>query len=214
MKGWVGWVTLLLLGGLLSACEGDSGRIGGPDLATAADLRDDGLPDGHGDHPHDHDAAHEPADGADGAADLHGDQPHTHDVAQAPADAAHTAEDGDEGSPHSHDAGAGPDTRRADLAAPAGDADGSGSGCLGTVYPDLAVIDPDDPSYADGDHTAEEVRAMFAVERADDTQTYRAYRAAHTWPDLIECAFCACGCATGLGHVSALDCFKDLHGFT
>ena len=85
---------------------------------------------------------------------------------------------------------------------------------LGSSYLDLGVIDPDDPSFEDGDWAEEDVRDAFADARDHDSKTYRAYRAAREHAGLLECAFCSCGCAASDGHLSALDCFKDMHGFT
>ncbi|MGZ3424204.1 MAG: hypothetical protein ACXWUG_21485 [Polyangiales bacterium] len=84
--------------------------------------------------------------------------------------------------------------------------------CFGTGLPDSVLIDPDDPHFSDEGHTEEQVKAMFADAKAKDTAAYRAYRAARANADVLPCAFCACGCATA-GHRSAIDCYKDLHGF-
>ncbi len=86
--------------------------------------------------------------------------------------------------------------------------------CLESVYPDQSVIDPDDPRFEDDAHTLEEVQVMFASARQDSSDAYWAYKAAYDHSDLIQCAFCSCGCAITSGHLSAIDCFKDLHGFT
>jgi hypothetical protein len=85
---------------------------------------------------------------------------------------------------------------------------------LGTVYPSQQVIDPDNPVYQDASVTQAEVTEMFAQAKAEDTSAYRAYRAARDFVEYMECPFCACGCAAGSGHLSAIDCFKDTHGFT
>ena len=82
-----------------------------------------------------------------------------------------------------------------------------------TMYPELTVIDPDDPTYSDATWTNEEVRAEFAAARDGDTDAYRAYRTAHARPDLMYCGFCPCGCSASIGHESGIDCFKDMHGF-
>ena len=85
---------------------------------------------------------------------------------------------------------------------------------LGTMDPDAPLIDPDAPVFSDASWTQEEVEAAFAAAREEDSTAYRAYRAAGAWPDHLSCAWCACGCAAADGHQSALDCFKDMHGFT
>lgn len=86
--------------------------------------------------------------------------------------------------------------------------------CLGTVYPDSGPIDPDNPVYENEYYTQEQVTKMFAQAKADNTKVYRAYLAGLLYPDLLECAFCYCGCASpSFNHVSAVDCFKDMHGF-
>jgi len=86
---------------------------------------------------------------------------------------------------------------------------------LGTIYPTAGVIDPDNPVYSGSDYSQAEVTAAFDEARADDSMAYRAYKAAYTWPDVMECAFCSCGCADmSIDHQSAVDCFKDMHGFT
>lgn len=86
--------------------------------------------------------------------------------------------------------------------------------CLGSVYPDQGPIDPDSPVYSDQYYTQEQVTKMFAQAKADNTKAYQAYLAGYKYPDLLECAFCYCGCASPPAeHVSALDCFKDIHGF-
>ncbi len=86
---------------------------------------------------------------------------------------------------------------------------------LGTIYPGVPVIDPDAPVYSDADWTQEEVEAAFAAAKAEDNIYYRGYLAADKYPDLLECAFCSCGCAkASIHHRSDVDCFKDMHGFT
>lgn len=84
--------------------------------------------------------------------------------------------------------------------------------CLGSFQPAWPVIDPDAPVFTDAAHTQAQVETMFADARARDTAAYRAYRAARDLGDRLTCAYCACGCAVD-GHLSAQDCFKDLHGF-
>lgn len=84
---------------------------------------------------------------------------------------------------------------------------------LGTLYPDRAVIDPDNPDYEEEFHSKAEVTQMFAKAKADNTKAYRGYIAAKKYPDLLLCAFCPCGCGDNPGHLSAVDCFKDFHGF-
>jgi hypothetical protein len=87
---------------------------------------------------------------------------------------------------------------------------------LGTIYPNEPLIDPDNPDYEDGSWTTQQVIDAFADAKAQDTQAYRAYRAAFQYSQFLECAFCSCGCdAPSLGnHLSSMDCFKDMHGFT
>jgi hypothetical protein len=86
--------------------------------------------------------------------------------------------------------------------------------CLGTVYPDSGPFDPDNPIYEDEYYTQEQVTKMFAQAKEDNTKAYRAYLAAYLYPELLECAFCYCGCSEPpTNHISALDCFKDIHGF-
>ena len=85
---------------------------------------------------------------------------------------------------------------------------------LGSEHPDREVIDPDDPDYEDSNWTADQVQDAFAEARAEDDDAYRAYAAARDHADLLECPFCDCGCGPGNGHLSAVDCFKGMHGFT
>ena len=87
------------------------------------------------------------------------------------------------------------------------------SDCLGSIYPDRGVINPDDPQYEDNIYTFEQVRQMFAQAKQENSRAYRAYKAAYTYSHLANCAFCACGCSESSGHLSAVDCFKDIHGF-
>lgn len=86
--------------------------------------------------------------------------------------------------------------------------------CFGTIYPGIDPIDPDAPIYSDADWTQEQVTVAFDDAKAGNTLAYRAYKAAYELGDILECAFCACGCASLVDHVSAMDCFKDMHGFT
>jgi hypothetical protein len=86
--------------------------------------------------------------------------------------------------------------------------------CRGSRAPEQALIDPDDPTYEDADFSNELVRTMFERSRTSNAAAYRSYRAALENADVLSCAFCACGCAGTLKHVSAIDCFKDMHGFT
>ena len=86
--------------------------------------------------------------------------------------------------------------------------------CLGSVYGDAPSIDPDYPIYDGEDYTQQEVTEAFAEARAQNSYAYQAYRIARDNPELMECAFCSCGCAVTEGHISAVDCFKDMHGFT
>lgn len=85
---------------------------------------------------------------------------------------------------------------------------------LGSSTPDAPVIDPDAPVYEDDAWTQAEVEVAFAGAAAEDSPAYRAYKAALAHPEYLECAYCACGCAHSDGHLSAIDCFKDMHGFT
>ncbi len=86
---------------------------------------------------------------------------------------------------------------------------------LGTVYPNRDTIDPDAPDYEEPGWTKPEVAQAFADAKAADDKAYRAYRAAHQYAQFLECPFCACGCAImDVAHQSAVDCFKDMHGFT
>lgn len=84
---------------------------------------------------------------------------------------------------------------------------------LGTMYPDLPLIDPDNPDYEDAIYSKAQVKEAFAKDKADNGSAYRAYKAALQHQDVLACAFCACGCAPSIGHLSAIDCFKDMHGF-
>ena len=85
--------------------------------------------------------------------------------------------------------------------------------CLGTIYPTDGQIDPDNPVYSSEWQTQEETEKMFAQAKADGTNAYKAYKAAFENPEVLLCAFCPCGCHESAKHVSAMDCFKDLHGF-
>lgn len=85
--------------------------------------------------------------------------------------------------------------------------------CLGTKYPGIGSIDPDNPDYEDALYSKAEVIAKFAAAKAADAPAYRAYKAALAYSAELECAFCDCGCAPLEGHKSASDCFKDMHGF-
>jgi hypothetical protein len=84
---------------------------------------------------------------------------------------------------------------------------------LGTLYPDRQVIDPDNPVYEDAEWSQETVQQMFTSAKAQDAAAYRAYKAARQHAYLLEWAFCACGCDDSAHHVSAVDCFKDMHGY-
>jgi Protein of unknown function with PCYCGC motif len=85
---------------------------------------------------------------------------------------------------------------------------------LGSAFPDSPIIDPDASVYQDENWTQDEVTAAFAQAKLDDSAAYRAYQAARKHEAHMTCAFCACGCAEESGHLSAIDCFKDMHGFT
>jgi hypothetical protein len=75
------------------------------------------------------------------------------------------------------------------------------------------MIDPDAPVYQDAVWTQPEVDQAFAAAKAQSSSAYRAYRAARDHAEYMPCAFCGCGCASAAGHASAIDCFKDMHGF-
>lgn len=90
---------------------------------------------------------------------------------------------------------------------------GAGECTLGSFYADRDVINPDDPVYEDANWSQAEVTEKFAEAKATDAQSYRAYKIAYQYPDLMQCGFCPCGCDRSLGHLSAVDCFKDMHGF-
>jgi hypothetical protein len=87
---------------------------------------------------------------------------------------------------------------------------------LGTIYPNRQLIDPDNPDYEESGWTKQQVIDAFADAKAQNNQAYRAYRAAFQYSEYMECPFCACGCAAPSlsNHLSAIDCFKDMHGFT
>ncbi len=94
-----------------------------------------------------------------------------------------------------------------------GDADGEDIACMGSVYPDAGLIDPDNPIFESEYRTQDDVTKAFSIAKADGTNAYKAYKAAFENPDVLLCAFCPCGCHNSSGHQSAIDCFKDLHGF-
>ena len=97
----------------------------------------------------------------------------------------------------------------------ANDDDTASVTCLGSVYgPDVPNIDPDDPIYEDDQYSQEQVTEMFEEAAAANNTAYQAYAISLQYPDVVECAFCACGCRTSDEHLSAVDCFKDMHGFT
>lgn len=120
----------------------------------------------------------------------------------------------------SADTGPVSDSARAREAAPAdlartdlpGDAGGAPT-CLGTKYPGKGTIDPDNPDFEDALWTKAEVQQKFAAAKAQGLAAYRAYKAAQRASGVLDCAFCTCGCAASDGHLSAIDCFKDMHGF-
>lgn len=86
--------------------------------------------------------------------------------------------------------------------------------CLGSVYPDSGVIDPDDPKFSDEMYDTAQVKLMFQQAKTANSNAYKAYKAALKYPELLECGFCNCGCAAPpANHISAIDCFKDMHGF-
>lgn len=87
--------------------------------------------------------------------------------------------------------------------------------CLGSVYPGVGVIDPDNPVFADGSYSQAVVQQLFLDGKAGNTDAYRAYKAASLHADVLDCAFCTCGCtSSAAAHRSGVDCFKDMHGFT
>jgi uncharacterized protein with PCYCGC motif len=85
--------------------------------------------------------------------------------------------------------------------------------CLGTMYPGIGPIDPDAPVFSDANWTQDEVTAAFLEAKAQNSDAYRAYKAALLLGDILECAFCTCGCHESIGHLSSADCYKDMHGF-
>jgi hypothetical protein len=96
---------------------------------------------------------------------------------------------------------------------PTGDA--AGVLCeLGTMYPGVETIDPDAPVFEDASWPQSKVTDSFAQAKASGSTAYWAYKAARAQQNVLDCAFCSCGCAQGIGHKSAVDCFKDMHGFT
>lgn len=128
--------------------------------------------------------------------------------------------DAAEGSAHEHAAGeGGSDTAPADdpnapVSLDALDSVPDEVVCdLGTMYPGQPLIDPDAPDFEDEVYSKQQVAEAFAADKAKNGPAYRAYKAALVHQDVLECAFCACGCAPSIGHLSAIDCFKDMHGF-
>ena len=93
------------------------------------------------------------------------------------------------------------------------DADGV-MACLGTMYPNKEAINPDNPNYSDSLWSKEEVAKKFATAKSQNMKVYAAYKAGYENSEVLECAFCDCGCNLQPGHLSAADCFKDMHGFT
>jgi hypothetical protein len=84
----------------------------------------------------------------------------------------------------------------------------------GTKYPNANVIDPDSPVYEDASWTQQEVVDNFVEAKSLGLPAYPAYRAAREHSQYLECAYCKCGCGgPTLAHQSAIDCFKDMHGF-
>lgn len=84
---------------------------------------------------------------------------------------------------------------------------------LGTGFPQLTLINPDNPDYAGDGYTKAQVKTLFADGKAKKSTAYLAYLAAYENADYISCPFCDCGCQAA-GHLSAVDCFKTMHGFT
>ena len=96
-----------------------------------------------------------------------------------------------------------------------GSAGGASVVCeLGTMYPGEPLIDPDAPVFDDANWSQAKVSDAFAKAKLDGAKPYLAYKAARDSAKVLDCAFCNCGCAPGIGHKSAIDCFKDMHGFT
>ena len=85
---------------------------------------------------------------------------------------------------------------------------------LGSMYPTAPLIDPDAPVYQGANWTQQLVDEAFAKAKADQTTAYLGYAAARDHEKYMQCAFCSCGCGPSIGHLSAIDCFKDMHGFT
>lgn len=121
----------------------------------------------------------------------------------------HSHEDGD----HTHDVGAPMDPNEPASVDAIGSVPAEVVCELGTKYPGQAPIDPDVPDFEEEGWTKAEVAAAFAADKAKNGPAYRAYKAAVAHQDVLECAFCACGCGPSIGHLSAIDCFKDMHGF-
>ena len=78
----------------------------------------------------------------------------------------------------------------------------------------LEAIDPDAPVFNDASWTQAKVSQVFVEAKGQNTSAYLAYKAARDYAHVLDCAFCSCGCAPSIGHLSAIDCFKDMHGFT
>ena len=45
-----------------------------------------------------------------------------------------------------------------------------------------------------------------------DPDTYKAYKAAQTYPSVFKAVFCYCGCDKDGNHTSLFDCFRNEHG--
>lgn len=90
---------------------------------------------------------------------------------------------------------------------------GASAVCLNSMYGNDPQIDPDNPVYSDASVDQATVTQLFASAAATNSKAYRAYRAAFENPVVLKCAFCDCGCNASVGHTSAVDCFKDMHGF-
>jgi len=91
--------------------------------------------------------------------------------------------------------------------------DGAPVECWASQHPEWKVIDPDNPEYSDATYTAAQVKDIFAKAKASGSDGYRAYKAARDNLEVLACGRCACGCVRSLGHLNAVDCFKDMHGF-
>lgn len=46
----------------------------------------------------------------------------------------------------------------------------------------------------------------------NDSNTYQAYKAAESYPEVFKAVFCYCGCDKDGAHTSLFDCFRNSHG--